>query len=60
MENELKLLKNGLNAIPVAFAAHNLTLHSVIMQVFLVFPEEVGSKIETIHLSFLDLHFYEL
>jgi hypothetical protein len=44
VEAELKLLKNGLSAIVQAFATHNLTLHSVILQVFLVFPEEVGLK----------------
>ncbi|KAI6240404.1 hypothetical protein M3Y99_00472600 [Aphelenchoides fujianensis] len=40
LEKELQMLAWGMDALVDAFAASNLTLHSVFVQIFLVFPEE--------------------
>ncbi|KAI6234760.1 hypothetical protein M3Y99_00765600 [Aphelenchoides fujianensis] len=40
LEGELRMLAWGMDALVDAFAASNLTLHSVFVQIFLVFPEE--------------------
>ncbi|KAI6195165.1 hypothetical protein M3Y96_01202000 [Aphelenchoides besseyi] len=43
--DELKMLKWSLNALADAFVTANLTLHSVMIQIFLVFPEQTYTQL---------------